>query len=56
MCDGTVTGCDGKCYGLNICKLLAINMCDGVTAWGGGKASKASFKFSVFSWRPSKDR
>jgi len=30
-----VTGCDGKCYGLNICKRLRINMCDGVTAWGG---------------------
>jgi hypothetical protein len=34
-CDGVVTGCNGKCYGLNLGKLLRINMCDGVTAWGG---------------------
>src|SRR5208282_3036397 len=27
-CDGVVTGCDGKGHGLNICKLLRINMCD----------------------------
>jgi hypothetical protein len=32
-----VTGGDGKCYGLNIGKLLRINMCDGVTAWGGDR-------------------
>jgi hypothetical protein len=55
-----VTGCDGKCYGLNICKRLRINMCDGVTAWGGdiqrGKAEVRRQNVECRNSEPDRNR
>jgi serine/threonine-protein kinase RIO1 len=42
-----VTGRDGKCYGLNICKLLRINVCYGVTAWRGDRQRRKGRRQNV---------